>query len=192
MGKVEKEYVFAGPKEKRRWRSSLEQHSTHRVSLHVAPEWEAGCPSCSFWADNFNGIDVHLKHRDTSFAAISRAPYEKLKAYRQRMGWNFKWLPTAGNDFVYDLHASYTPEEMASEALMNYKMAKPRPKGFDDVAISVFLNDSGKIYHTYSTYERGLDMLNVAYHYMDLVPKGRGEGEGGLNTWVRRHDEYKD
>ena len=103
-----------------------------------APEWEAGCPSCSFWADNFNGIDVHLKHRDTSFVAISRAPYEKLNAYRRRMGWNFKWLSASGNDFAYDLHASYTPEEMASEAMINYKKAKPRPQGSDDVAISVF------------------------------------------------------
>jgi predicted dithiol-disulfide oxidoreductase (DUF899 family) len=164
--KVEKEYDFAGPNGK----ETLEQlfgNCTQLIVYHFmfAPEWEAGCPSCSFWADTFNGIDVHLKHRDTSFVAISRAPYEKLKAYRQRMGWNFKWLSTSGKNFAYDLHASYTAEEMASGALINYKMAKPRPQGFDDVAISVFSKaPNGEVFHTYSTYSRGVDMMNSAYH----------------------------
>ena len=193
--KVEKEYVFVGPNGKETL-AQLFDDSTQLIVYHFmfAPEWEAGCPSCSFWADNFNGIDVHLKHRDTSFVAISRAPYEKLKAYRQRMGWNFKWLSAAGNDFAYDLHASYTPEEAASEALINYKMAKPRPQGTDDVAISVFSKGlNGDVYHTYSTYARGVDMMNGAYHYLDLTPKGRDEaGHDNPQFWVRRHDEYKD
>ena len=194
--KVEKDYVFAGPNGKESL-AQLFDNCTQLIVYHFmfAPEWDAGCPSCSFWADNFNGIDVHLKHRDTSFVAISRAPYEKLQAYRQRMGWNFKWLSTSGNDFAYDLHASYTPEEMASEALMNYKMAKPRPKGFDDVAISVFVKSpEGDVFHTYSTHSRGVDMMNGAYHYLDLTPKGRDEADQKPHTqaWVRRHDEYND
>ena len=189
--KVEKEYVFTGPNGEETL-AQLFDGSTQLIVYHFmfAPEWEAGCPSCSFWADNFNGIDVHLKHRDTSFVAISRAPYEKLKAYRQRMGWNFKWLSAAGNDFAYDLHASHTPEEMAGEAWLNYKMAKPRPKGTDDVAISVFTKDlDGDVFHTLSAYARGVDMMNGAYHYLDLTPKGRDEGDRN-QFWVRRHDEY--
>jgi predicted dithiol-disulfide oxidoreductase (DUF899 family) len=194
--KVEKEYVFVGPNGKETL-ADLFDDKTQLIVYHFmfAPEWDAGCRSCSFWADNFNGIDVHLKHRDTGFVAISRAPYEKLKAYRQRMGWNFKWLSTAGNDFAYDLHASHTPEEMASEALINYKMAKPRPEGTDDVAISVFSkNPVGDVFHTYSTYSRGVDMMNGAYHYLDLTPKGRDEAdeESKYQGWVRRHDEYED
>ena len=192
--KVEKEYVFVGPKGEETL-AQLFDDSTQLIVYHFmfAPEWEEGCPSCSFWADNFNGIDVHLKHRDTSFVAISRAPYEKLKAYRQRMGWNFKWLSAFGNDFAYDLHASYTPEEIASEALINYKMVKPSRS--DDVAVSVFSKDmNGDVFHTYSTYARGVDMLNGAYHYLDLTPKGRDEADQKPHpqAWVRRHDEYKD
>ena len=189
--KVEKEYVFTGPNGKETL-AQLFGDCAQLIVYHFmfAPDWEAGCPSCSFWADNFNGIDVHLRRRDTSFVAISRAPYEKLKAYRERMGWNFKWLSTSGNDFAYDLHASYTPEEMAGEALINYKMSKP--KGTDNVAISVFSRDlNGDVFHTYSTYARGVDMMNGAYHYLDLTPKGRDEG-GKNQSWVRRHDEYKD
>jgi predicted dithiol-disulfide oxidoreductase (DUF899 family) len=188
---VSKEYVFEGPDGKQTLAELFDGRSQLIVyHFMFAPEWEAGCPSCSFWADNFNGIDIHLNHRDTSFVAISRAPYEKLKAYRQRMGWNFKWLSCSGNDFAYDLHASYTPEEMASEALINYKMAKPRPQGTDDVAISVFSrNLDGDVFHTYSCYARGVDMMNGAYNYLDLTPKGRDEGDRN-QFWVRRHDEY--
>jgi predicted dithiol-disulfide oxidoreductase (DUF899 family) len=193
--KVEKEYVFDGPNGKETL-AQLFGKSMQLIVYHFmfAPEWEAGCPSCSFWADNFNGIDVHLKHRDTSFVAISRAPYEKLNAYRHRMGWNFKWLSASGNDFAYDLHASYTPEEMASEAMINYKKAKPRPQGSDDVAISVFSKGlNGDVFHTYSAYARGVDMMNGAYHYLDLTPKGRDEAShDNPQFWVRRHDEYKD
>ena len=93
-----------------------------------APDWEAGCKSCSFWADNFNGIDVHLKHRDIAFVAISRAPLARLEAYKKRMGWGFRWLSSAGNSFNFDYGASFTPEEMASgKAFFNYRIQKPLP-----------------------------------------------------------------
>ena len=191
---VDKDYVFEGPDGKESL-SGLFGESSQLIVYHFmfAPEWEAGCSSCSFWADNFNGIDVHLKQRDTNFVAISRAPYEKLKAYKQRMGWSFKWLSASGNDFAYDLHASFTPEQIASEAMVNYKIAKPR--GSDQVAISVFSKGpNGDVFHTYSTYSRGVDMLNGAYHYLDLTPKGRDEADQKphAQAWVRRHDEYKD
>ena len=155
------------------------------------PTWDAGCKSCSFWADNFNGIDVHLRHRDVTLIAVSRAPYDKLTAYRQRMGWSFKWVSSNGNDFNYDIGVSFTPVQLASgEPLQNYGSSKPF--GPETVGVSVFLRDADDaIYHTYSCYSRGVDMLNGAYHYLDLVPAGRNEGDQ-RQAWVRRHDEYAD
>jgi predicted dithiol-disulfide oxidoreductase (DUF899 family) len=154
------------------------------------PDWAEGCPSCSFWADNYNGVVVHLKHRDVSLVAISRAPLDKLEAYKRRMGWSFKWVSSYGNDFNRDYHVSFTPEEKAAE--YNFE-----PRGFgssEAPGISVFAKDeAGRIFHTYSCYARGLDMLNGAYHLLDLVPKGRDEA--GLShpmAWVRRHDKYED
>ena len=147
---------------------------------------DAACFVCSFWMDNFNGITIHLNHRDITMAAVSRAPYSKLAAYKKRMGWSFPWLSSLGSDFNFDYRVSFTDAEQTVD--YNYRL---RPKGLTEApGISVFLKDGGQIYHTYSTYERGLDMLNVAYHYMDLVPKGRDEGEGGATVWVRRRDEY--
>ena len=187
---VTKNYLFDGPNGKESL-AEIFGKSSQLIVYHFMfdPTWEAGCKSCSFWADNFNGIDVHLRHRDISFLAISRAPYAKLAAYKKRMGWNFKWLSAADNTFAYDYYASFTPEEVASTGYFNYTQAKPW--GQDAVAISVFYkNDKGKIFHTYSTYSRGVDMLNGAYHYIDLTPRGRDEG-GRTQFWVRRHDEYE-
>jgi predicted dithiol-disulfide oxidoreductase (DUF899 family) len=116
-----------------------------------------------------------MKPRRKVMIAVSIVDDEKLNAYRQRLGWNFKWLSTSGNDFAYDLHASYTAEKMTSGALINYKMAKPRPQGFDDVAISVFSKaPNGEVFHTYSTYSRGVDMMNGAYHCLGRNPSLRG------------------
>ena len=192
--KVEKDYRFEGPKGSESL-SDLFEGKSQLIVYHFmfSPEWEAGCKSCSFWADNFNGIDVHLRHRDTSFLAISRAPYQELVAYRRRMGWSFKWVSSFGNDFNHDYHVSFTPEELAGDALFNYQKAKPW--GPEVVGISVFYKgEKGEVFHTYSTYSRGVDMLNGAYHYLDLTPKGRDEADQGPNpqAWVRRHDEYQD
>ena len=149
---------------------------------------DAPCYVCSFWMDNFNGVTIHLNHRDITMAAVSRAPYSKLAAYKKRMGWSFPWLSSLGSDFNFDYGVSFTDEK--AEVDYNYRR---RPWGVTEApGISVFQKDGGRIYHTYSTYERGLDMLNVAYHYMDLVPKGRDEGDGGATAWVRRRDEYRD
>jgi predicted dithiol-disulfide oxidoreductase (DUF899 family) len=139
--------------------------------------------------DNFNGITVHLNHRDITMVAVSRAQYPAIAAYRKRMGWSFPWYSSAGSDFNFDYHVSFTPEEMqAGNAEYNYQII---PLSMTELpGISVFLKGGNNLYHTYSTYTRGLDMLNLAYHYMDLVPKGRDEADGAAAAWVRRHDEY--
>ena len=154
-------------------------------------DWEEGCPSCSFWADNYDRFIVHLNHRDISMVAISNAPAENLAAYRDRMGWSFNWLSSMGTDFNRDYHVSFTPEEMdAGKVFYNYRETQfPSSEG---PGISVFYrDDDGSIFHTYSCYSRGLDMLNAAYHHMDLVPKGRDEADLPHSmAWLRRHDQY--
>ncbi len=191
--KVEKHYVFDGPKGK----ESLADLFAGRHQLVVQhfmfdPSWDEGCKSCSFWIDNFDGITVHLEHRDVTYVAISRAPYPSLQAYRKRMGWQIKWLSSFNNDFNRDYHVTFTPEELEKgQAHYNYTTRSfPAPEG---PGISVFYrDDDGAIYHTYSTYARGLDMVNGAYHLLDLVPKGRDEE--GLSygmEWLQRHDAYE-
>jgi predicted dithiol-disulfide oxidoreductase (DUF899 family) len=181
--RVDKEYVFDGPNGKETL-SELFAGKSQLIVYHFMfdPAWEAGCKSCSFWADNFNGIDIHLKHRDVSFLAISRAPLSKLEAYKKRMGWSFKWVSSFGADFNYDYNVSFKPEEVANGNAFDSEV----------VGISVFYKDpDGTVFHTYSCYSRGVDMLNGAYHYIDLTPKGRDEAELEFTqAWVRRHDEY--
>jgi predicted dithiol-disulfide oxidoreductase (DUF899 family) len=172
---VDRDYVFEGD----HGNTSLHEMFDGRTQLviyhamfnpdtaaaHTTWTPDAACYACSWWMDNFNGITVHLNHRDITMVAVSRARYPAIAAYKKRMGWSFPWY-------------------------YNYR---PSPVSMSEApGISVFIKDEDRIYHTYSTYTRGLDMLNVAYHYMDLVPKGRDEGPGGLGEWVRRHDEYSD
>ena len=190
--RVDKSYEFEGA----RGRLSLGDLFGARRQLVVyhfmfAPEWETGCKSCSFWADNFNGIVPHLQQRDVSFAAISRAPYAKLQAFAQRLGWTFEWVSCAGNSFNHDYQVSFVPEELAGgKPLYNYGSFKP--KSSDMPGISVFYRETdGGIFHTYSTFGRGIDMMNTAYQYLDLVPKGRDESSGQHPmSWVRLHDSY--
>jgi predicted dithiol-disulfide oxidoreductase (DUF899 family) len=156
-----------------------------------APDWEAGCKSCSFWADNFNGITTHLEQRDVTFLAISRAPLPRLQAFARRLGWTFKWVSSAGSDFNFDFQVSFTPEALASGAA-TYNYA-PIERGYEEMpGISVFArDDAGTVFHTYSCYARGLDMMNTAYHYLDLVPRGRDEsGLPYTMSWVKIRDEY--
>lgn len=190
--RVEKDYVFEGLNGK----VSLADLFGGRSQLLVYhfmfdPGDDEGCPHCSFWADNFNGIDVHLKQRDVSFVAVSRAPLSKIEAFRRRMGWSFDWVSSSGTDFNYDYNVSFTPEQRASgEAFYNYRSGNP---GMNDrEGLSVFYQDeNGDVYHTYSAFARGIDMVNGAYHFLDLVPKGRDEaGHDGPQYWVRHHDRY--
>ena len=187
---VNKEYVFEGANGKQTLPELFEGRSQLIVyHFMFGPDWEAGCPHCSHWADNFNGIIVHLNQRDVTMIAVSRAPYSKLAAYERRMGWNFKWVSSFETDFNFDYHVSFTPEESArKEAFYNFTMQDPQSS--EREGVSVFYKDpTGSVFHTYSTYARGIDMLNVDYHYFDLTPKGRDE-DGRGPFWVRRHDEY--
>jgi predicted dithiol-disulfide oxidoreductase (DUF899 family) len=155
------------------------------------PDWTAGCKSCSFWADNYNGAIDHLAARDTALVAISRAPLATLEAFKQRMGWRFPWVSAVGDEFNHDFGVSFTEEAIASKAKL-YNYGTRAFNGEDAPGISVFAKDaSGRIFHTYSCYSRGLDMLNGAYHLLDLTPKGRDEDVlPHPMTWVRLHDEY--
>jgi len=190
--KVTKSYVFDGPSG-RETLADLFGDRSQLVVYHFmfGPDWEEGCPGCSFWADSFDGLGVHLRARDTSFVAISRAPFAKIDPFKRRMGWSFKWVSSGGNDFNYDYHVSFTPETLdAGAAVYNY--AKLDMKSAEMPGVSVFYRDqSGNVYHTYSTYARGIDAVNAAYQYLDLVPKGRDEDElPSPNAWWRHHDRY--
>lgn len=199
---VEKDYTFAGERGTQTLGELFDGRS-QLVVYHAMfnPEtagakttWtvDAPCFSCSFWMDNFNGITVHLNHRDITMAAVSYAPYPAIAAYKKRMSWGFPWYSSAGSDFNFDYRVSFTDAERAAGKVdYNYGL-NPWSSMSEAPGISVFLKDGdGRIFHTYSTYARGLDMLNVAYHYMDLAPKGRDEGDSG-QRWVRRRDEYPD
>ncbi|HMG58126.1 MAG TPA: thioredoxin family protein [Burkholderiales bacterium] len=191
--KVEKQYVFDGPKGGETLAELFDGRS-QLVVYHFmfAPDWNEGCKHCSFWADNFNGLGIHLNHRDVSFIAISRAPLAKLDAFKKRMGWSFKWVSSGRNDFNYDYQASFTPQEVESgAAFFNY--SKSDVGVTDREGVSVFYKEEGSaVFHTYSSYARGIDILNTAYHYLDLVPKGRDEDALEFTqSWVRFHDRYE-
>jgi predicted dithiol-disulfide oxidoreductase (DUF899 family) len=189
---VDKEYVFDGPNGKETL-SDLFDGRSQLIIYHFMydPNWDVGCPSCSFWADNFNEITVHLNQRDVTLIAISKAPYSKIAAYKKRMSWDFKWVSSFDIDFNFDYHVSFTQEELAKKKAF-YNFISQDPGISEREGISVFYKDpSDKIFHTYSAYERGIDILNNTYNYLDLVPKGRDEdGYDFPMAWVRRHDEY--
>jgi predicted dithiol-disulfide oxidoreductase (DUF899 family) len=190
--RVEKNCVFEAPTGK----ETLAQlfgpcHQLVVYHFMFDPGWDAGCKSCSWWADNFERNVVHLKNRDVTLIAVSRGGLDKLEAFKRRMGWSFKWVSSEGNDFNYDFNVSFTPEEQAKgEAYYNY--AVRHFAASERAGISVFYKDqSGTVFHTYSCYARGLDMLNAGYPYLDLVPRGRDEeGLPYSQSWVRHHDSY--
>jgi len=173
--RVEKDYVFEGEHGKETLADLFGKHSQLIVyHFMYGPDWEIGCPSCSFWADNFNGIIPHLNQRDVSFVAVSRGPLAKLQAQARQFGWNFKWVSSAGSDFNTDYGVSFSPEAIArGEAFYNYGTQKV--DGEERPGVSAFIRQGDKIFHTYSTYARGVDMFNTAYHYLDVAPKGRDE-----------------
>jgi predicted dithiol-disulfide oxidoreductase (DUF899 family) len=186
--RVEKEYVFATP-EGGRTLADLFEGRSQLVVYHFmfGPDDDVGCKSCSFWADNFDPNVVHLNARDVSFVAVSRAPLAKLLPYEERMGWSFPWVSSAENDFNFDYGVSFAPEDQAREV---YNYGSLSPNVAEREGMSVFFRDaSGDVFHTYSAYARGIDLLNTAYNYLDLAPKGRDENGRG-QFWVRRHDEY--
>lgn len=192
--RIDKTYVFDGPAGPETLPDLFEGRSQLIVQHFMFdPSWDEGCKSCSFWVDNFNGIVEHLNHRDVTMVLVSRAPIETLLAYKKRMGWTLKWVSSFKTDFNRDFHVSFTDEEREQErAYYNYATGGfPAPEA---PGISVFYrNGAGTVFHTYSCYARGLDMLNGAYHLLDLVPKGRDEaGLPDTMAWLRHHDRYED
>ncbi|HWY39656.1 MAG TPA: thioredoxin family protein [Chthoniobacterales bacterium] len=192
MVKINKNYVFDGPNGKETLADLFEGRSQLIVyHFMFGPKWEEGCKSCSYLADHFDGANWHLPHRDVTFVVVSRAPLSKLQAYQKRMGWRFKWVSSEKNDFNFDYHVSFTAEdEKNNKAYYNY--AKGEYSNDELPGLSVFYtNEKGDVYHTYSTYSRGLDPLVGAYNFLDLVPKGRDEDRFDFSMeWVRRHDQY--
>ena len=157
----------------------------------LGPGWVQGCPSCSFLADHFDGAVAHLAQRDVTLAVVSRAPLAEIEAYKKRMGWKFKWVSSFGSDFNHDFQVSFTPEEMAGEVYYNY--AKGKFPSEEAPGLSAFIKDeAGGVFHTYSSYARGLDILLGTYNFLDMAPKGRDEDAlPWTMAWVRRHDEYE-
>jgi predicted dithiol-disulfide oxidoreductase (DUF899 family) len=188
---VADDYVFDGPNGKQTLAELFDGRS-QLVVYHFMfdPDWDAGCPHCSWWADSFDHPMQHLNHHDVTMVAISRAPYEKLAAYRKRMGWSFKWFSSLGNRFNYDFNVTFTPTEVkAKKAFYNFKTQDPFAP--EREGLSVFYKDAkGRMYRTYSAFARGIDPINIDYQLIDLTPKGRDEGGRGNQYWIRRHDEY--
>jgi predicted dithiol-disulfide oxidoreductase (DUF899 family) len=192
--KVEKRYEFDGPD----GRQSLGDLFAGRSQLIVkhfmlGPDWQEGCVGCSFEVDHIGGALVHLEHHDVSYVVVSRAPLAKIEAFKQRMGWRFKWVSSFDSDFNYDFHVSFTADEIArGEAYYNYELQKI---GIDELSgRSVFYRDAaGDIFHTYSSFARGGEMFLGTYSFLDITPKGREETvNGNLTDWVRHHDRYDD
>lgn len=190
--KVEKQYIFDGPNGKESL-TDLFNGRSQLVIYHFmfGPGWKEGCPSCSYLADHFDGATVHLAHRDVTLAVVSHAPIAEIEAFKRRMGWKFHWVSSFASDFNYDYHVSFSAEERAKGKVeYNYELTEfPSEEG---PGLSAFLKDStGQIFHTYSSYARGLDILVGAYNFLDFAPKGRDEA--GLKhsmAWVRHHDRY--
>jgi predicted dithiol-disulfide oxidoreductase (DUF899 family) len=190
--RIGKNYVFDTLEGKRTLAELFEGRRQLLVQHFMfAPGWEQGCPSCSFMADHTDGANVHLAQRDITLAAVSRAPLAEIERFRQRMGWQFKWVSSHGSDFNYDFGVSFTPEEVAKgEVDYNYGRW---PFAHEELpGISVFYrNDAGEVFHTYSTYGRGVEAMMGAYNLMDLTPKGRDEDNLNFTMeWVRHHDRY--
>ena len=190
--KVEKEYVFEGPKGRETF-SDLFDGKSQLVVYHFmfGPDWGEGCSHCSFWADHYDGMGVHLNQRDVSFVVVSRAPLAEILPFKKRMGWGFKWVSSFPNDFNYDFHVAFRPEEINKGSVFyNYKNVDLGDMT-DREGVSVFYKDKkGDLFHTYSTFARGIDMVNTTYQFLDLVPKGRDENPEEPQDWVRYHDRY--
>jgi predicted dithiol-disulfide oxidoreductase (DUF899 family) len=189
--RIEKDYVFEGPEgecalgDLFRGRSQLAIYH-----FMLTPGSDHICPGCSFIADNIDAARQHFEHADLVFAAVSRAPTERIEEVKERMGWTFPWVSSGGGDFNFDFGVSFTQEDRAAgRAIYNYGKTVIE-KTPDMFGVSIFVKDeNGAIFHTYSTYHRGTELLMGAFNWLDLTPKGRNE-TGGTMSWVRRHDEY--
>jgi predicted dithiol-disulfide oxidoreductase (DUF899 family) len=189
--KIDKEYVFEGPKGKETLTDLFDGRS-QLVVYHfmLGPGWEEGCKSCSYLADHFDGANRHLSHRDVTLVIVSRAPLAEIEQYKKRLGWRFKWVSSHDSDFNFDYHVSFTKEEeKKNKVYYNYGMGEFLSDELPGLSV-FYKNENGEVFHTYSTYARGLDILVGTYNFLDLVPKGRDENPDSTMDWVRRHDEY--
>jgi predicted dithiol-disulfide oxidoreductase (DUF899 family) len=193
--RVEKNYVFDTPEGPRALADLFEGRRQLLVQhFMLGPDWEQGCPSCSYMSDHLGGMKVHLENRDVTLLVVSRAPLDQIERFRRRMGWQFKWVSAHGNDFNYDFNVSFTAQQWAEgqgEVYYNYGV-RPFPAQ-EAPGISVFYKgDAGEVFHTYSTYERGVDAMMGTYSLLDLTPKGRDEPNPVYAMdWVRHHDRYE-
>ena len=191
--KVEKTYAFDGPNGKQTL-ADLFGGKSQLIVYHfmLGPDWEQGCPSCSFLADHFDGMVIHLAQRDVAFVVVSRAPLAQIEKFKARMGWHFKWVSSFATDFNYDYQVSATPEEKTTGKTVYNYVETTFPSEERPGASVFYRNDKGEVFHTYSSYGRGLDMLLGVYHLLDLTPKGRDEaGLPWPMAWVRHHDRYE-
>lgn len=187
--RIDKKYVFDTPDGSRTLADLFDGRSQLLVQHFMfAPGWKEGCPSCSFMADHTDGMNKHLAHHDVTMIAVSRAPLADIERYRERMGWQFKWVSSFATDFNYDFRVSFTPDEIAGGKI-DYNFGEWREVGEEWPGVSAFYKDgSGEVFRTYSTYGRGVEVMMGTYNMLDLAPKGRNEA-GGMD-WVRRHDRY--
>ena len=191
--RIEKQYVFEGPKGKQTL-GDLFDGRDQLVVYHfmLGPGWKEGCPSCSYLADSFDGVTIHLAHRDTTLSVVSRAPYAEIETFKKRMGWKFPWVSSFGGDFNYDYQVSTREERPDGKVYYNYELMD-FPSKDERPGLSVFFKKDGEIFHTYSTYTRGLDILLPTYNFLDMTPKGRDEDSlPWPMAWVRHHDRYSD
>jgi predicted dithiol-disulfide oxidoreductase (DUF899 family) len=192
--RVERDYVFEGPGGNQSLADLFDGRSQLIVQHFMfGPGWKEGCPSCSYMADHVGGALVHLAHRDVTFVAVSRAPLTEIEAFKKRMGWGFKWVSSFGNDFNFDYGVSFTKQEMA-KGKVNYNYKMQNFPSEEAPGLSVFYrNDAGDVFHTYSTYGRGVEVMMGTYRLLDLVSKGRDEAAlPDTMAWVRHHDKYGD
>jgi predicted dithiol-disulfide oxidoreductase (DUF899 family) len=190
--KVDKPYVFDGPDGRETLADLFGGHSQLIVyHFMLSPGWVQGCPSCSYLADHFDGVIPHLAQRDVAMLAVSRAPLVEIEAYKKRMGWQFEWMSSNGNDFNHDFGVSFDKNDVGKDdKIYNFGMSKTF--GEEMPGLSVFAKDGDNIYRTYSTYARGLDIIVGTYNLLDMVPKGRDEDSLPWSmAWVKRHDEYE-
>jgi predicted dithiol-disulfide oxidoreductase (DUF899 family) len=190
--KIEKEYVFDTTDGKQTL-ADLFGRKSQLIVYHFmfGPGWKEGCAHCSFWADHYDSVNFHIGQRDTTLVVVSRAPLKEIEPFKKRMGWRFKWASSFHTDFNFDFYVSFTEQQLRSGKVF-YNYAN-EPMGIDErEGVSAFYRDSkGEVYHTYSAYARGIDLLNTTYNFLDLTAKGRDENPDSTQDWVRYHDRYK-
>jgi predicted dithiol-disulfide oxidoreductase (DUF899 family) len=190
--KVEKDYVFEGPQGKMSF-AALFGGKSQLLIYHFmfGPGWKDGCPHCSFWADHYDSVNLHIGQRDIALVVVSRAPWKEIAPFKKRMGWKFDWVSSGKTSFNFDFGVSFTPKQIKNKTAI-YNFA-PLDMDIDErEGVSAFYKDkNGDIYRTYSSYARGIDLMNTTYNFVDLTAKGRDEKPGEAQDWVRYRDEYK-